>query len=226
MFTDPSAVASYADKTRRNVPGYSDLHRMAHLLLSERAGKDARILVLGAGGGLELKAFAEARADWSFMGVDPSQPMLDLAARVLGPLGSRVELRKGYVEDVPAGQFDGATGLLLLHFFPKLERLRVLPRATVPPQTRRPADRRASLQSRSRAGRGLARPVGRFRGRSAGRDERLQNFRRQHGPKPHASVTAGEEALLRDAGFSNPALFYAALSFRGWVAYAEETLTP
>jgi tRNA (cmo5U34)-methyltransferase len=29
-----------------------------------------------------------------------------------------------------------------------------------------------------------------------------------------------EEALLRGAGFSDIGLFYAALTFRGWVAYA------
>jgi len=32
---------------------------------------------------------------------------------------------------------------------------------------------------------------------------------------------AEEEAMLRDAGFSHVSLFYAGLSFRGWVAYAE-----
>ncbi len=30
-----------------------------------------------------------------------------------------------------------------------------------------------------------------------------------------------DEAMLRDAGFSNVSLFYAGLSFRGWLAYAE-----
>jgi len=29
-----------------------------------------------------------------------------------------------------------------------------------------------------------------------------------------------DEALLRDAGFSNVALFYAGLTFRGWISYA------
>lgn len=28
-----------------------------------------------------------------------------------------------------------------------------------------------------------------------------------------------DEAVLREAGFSDVALFYAALTFRGWVAY-------
>jgi len=29
-----------------------------------------------------------------------------------------------------------------------------------------------------------------------------------------------DEALLRDAGFSDVSLFYAAFAYRGWVAYA------
>ena len=59
-FSDPAAVARYAEGPFRNVPGFAGLLRMATLLLAERAPVDARVLVLGAGGGLELKAFAEA----------------------------------------------------------------------------------------------------------------------------------------------------------------------
>lgn len=31
---------------------------------------------------------------------------------------------------------------------------------------------------------------------------------------------AQDEAILREAGFSDPALFYTGFAFRGWVAYA------
>jgi tRNA (cmo5U34)-methyltransferase len=86
-FTDPGMIARYAETAPKKVPGLADLHLMTLLLLSERAPDDARILVLGAGGGLELKAFAEVRPGWSFVGVDPSQAMLDLAKETLGPVG-------------------------------------------------------------------------------------------------------------------------------------------
>lgn len=82
---------------------------MAALLLAERATSDARMLVLGAGGGLELKAFADWHPQWRFAGVDPSREMLDLARRTLGPLASRVVLHEGYIESAPDGPFDGAT---------------------------------------------------------------------------------------------------------------------
>lgn len=41
----------------------------------------ACILVLGTGGGLELKAFFEMQPDWHFDGIDSSAEMLDLATR-------------------------------------------------------------------------------------------------------------------------------------------------
>lgn len=48
-FTDPAAVARYAEDTPQKVPGFADLHRMVMLLLAEHAPEAAEILVLGAG---------------------------------------------------------------------------------------------------------------------------------------------------------------------------------
>ncbi|MGE4322706.1 MAG: class I SAM-dependent methyltransferase [Sphingobium sp.] len=125
-FTNAAVVARYAEDTPRKVPGYADLHRMTMLLLAEHAPQDAEILVYGAGGGLELKAFAEAQPCWRLVGVDPSAEMLDLARAILGPLQARVELRQGYMEAAPQGPFDGAACLLTLHFLEQGERLAVL----------------------------------------------------------------------------------------------------
>lgn len=76
MFSDPQAVAKYTEGPPRFVPGYNAMLSMAAILLAERAPENAQVLVLGAGGGLELKAFAEAHQGWSFDGVDPSVAML------------------------------------------------------------------------------------------------------------------------------------------------------
>ena len=102
-FDDPEAVARYAGNPPRLVPGFRDLQSMTRLLLAEFAPADGRILVVGAGGGLELKAFAQAQPDWRFVGVDPSIEMLDLARRTLGPLMDRVEWRQGYIDTAPQG---------------------------------------------------------------------------------------------------------------------------
>src|SRR4029079_5627546 len=99
-------------------------HRMTGILLAEQTPQDANVLVLGAGGGLELKALAQAEPGWNFVGVDPALAMLNLAERTLGPLNARVQLQQGYVDDAPDGPFDAATCLLTLHFLDVDERRR------------------------------------------------------------------------------------------------------
>jgi len=123
-FSDPHAVARYADGPPRFVPGYSAMQSMTTLLLAERVPEDARVLVLGAGGGLELKVFAQARSGWTFDGIDPSAEMLKLAEQTLGPLASRARLHQGYIDGAPQGPFDAATCLLTLHFMALEERRR------------------------------------------------------------------------------------------------------
>src|SRR5690606_21935505 len=98
-----------------------DLQRMAMLLLAEHAPGPADILVLGAGGGMELKAFAEAQPRWHLVGVDPAAAMLDLARDVLGARMAQVRLVQGLIDDAPPGPFDGATCLLTLHFLSRAE---------------------------------------------------------------------------------------------------------
>ncbi len=116
QFRDPTAVARYADGPRRFVPALADVHRMTGLLLAGRAGHNATVLVVGAGGGLELHAMAVACPSWRFIGVDPAVPMLAEAARVLGPHAEGVQFVDGYIGDAPEGPFDAATCLLTLHF--------------------------------------------------------------------------------------------------------------
>src|SRR5690606_6591580 len=58
-FEDPAAVARYAENPPRYMPGYADVQRMAAILLAERVADSGTVLVLGAGGGLEMKVFAE-----------------------------------------------------------------------------------------------------------------------------------------------------------------------
>ena len=218
-FMNPAAVASYADETPKKVPGLSDLHRMTAILLSERAPDAAYILVVGAGGGLELQAMAQARPDWRFTGVDPSPAMLDIARHTTKSYAERIELLAGTVDQAPFEPFDGATCLLTLHFLVRKERLHTL----------------GEIRRRLKPGSALViahhtSPDGdpeRWLARSAIFADRTPSDARKSAASAKAMADrlpllspAEEEALLLEAGFLEPTLFYAAFSFRGWAAIA------
>jgi tRNA (cmo5U34)-methyltransferase len=221
-FDDPQAVSRYAENPPRLVPGFADLQRMTSLLLAERAPYDTRILVLGAGGGLELKVFAEAHPHWTFDGVDPSAEMLKLATATLGPtLSTRVRLHEGYIDSAPEGPFDAASCLLTLHFLPADERLRTLQeirRRLKPgapfvvahhsiPEGKEQRDLWLSRYAAFAISSGVERTHAESACTAIG--EKLPILSPQH-----------DESLLREAGFINISLFYAAFTFRGWVGYA------
>lgn len=218
-FSDPKAISGYTDGPPRLVPGYAGMQRMASVLLAEHVGDGGKVLVLGAGGGLELKAFAESHPTWDLLGVDPSAEMLKLAERVLGPLASRVTLQEGTIDDARYGPFDGATCLLTMHFLSLDER------------------RRTAAEMRRRLKPGAPFVVAHFsipEGTRALWLARFGAFAIASGVDPDKAAKArdgiGErlpiltpeqdEAVLRDAGFKDISLFYAGFTFRGWVAYA------
>lgn len=215
-FSDPAAATSYAAQTRAKVPGLDDLHRMVTLLLAEQAPAGARMLVVGAGGGLELRAMAGAQPGWHFTGVDPSPVMLAQARQATAAAGDRIHLIEGRVDLAPQGPYDGATCLLTLHFLDRAERLHTLReiRRRLRPGARLVVAHHAPPADG--AERWLARSA-RFGDPAAAAVQAAAAGQRMAQLLPLCSP-AEEEDLLREAGFSDVALFYAALSFRGWVA--------
>ncbi|MDP2699771.1 class I SAM-dependent methyltransferase [Thalassospira sp.] len=219
-FSDPDTISSYAEMAERNVPALRDLHRMVSLLLAEKVPADGRILVLGAGGGLELRAMARQNPDWRFDGVDPSPQMLDQARAVTHEFTDRITLHEGYIEDGPEGPFDGATCLLTLHFLSQEERVRTL----------------RDICRRLHTGAPLVIVHHSFENDDAGKDKWLSRFATYiatsemgdagnginvEAMKERLPVLSPEQdvSTLLEAGFSQVELFYAALTFRGWVAY-------
>ena len=220
-FSDPQAVARYADGPPRFVPGYSAMQRMTTLLLAERVPEDARVLVLGAGGGLELKVFAQAHSGWTFDGIDPSAEMLKLAERTLGPLASRARLHQGYIDGAPQGPFDAATCLLTLHFMALEERRRtaIEVHRRLKPGAPYVIAHLSFPQGKGERALWLSRHAA-FLIASGLDPDKAANARVAIDTQTNILAPEQDEAILREAGFSNVSLFYAAFSFRGWVAYA------
>ena len=221
QFDDPAMVARYHEGPPKFVPGFADMQRMARVLLAERAPINARVLVLGAGGGLELKVFADGQPGWTFDGIDPSATMLDLARQTVAPHGDRVRLHQGYIDVAPLGPFDAAACLLTMHFMPVAER----------------RDAMFAIHSRLKPGSPFvvmhmsvaAGPV--ERARWMARDEAFAvaggvapelALQRREGIAASLSVLAPQEdeALLREAGFSDIEVFYVGGVFRGWICRA------
>ncbi len=221
-FSDPEAVAGYDEGPVRYVPGLADLHRMTGVLLAERAPHDGRILVLGAGGGMELKALAEAHPGWRFVGVDPAPAMLDLAKRKLGPLGDRVEFVHGYIDDAPAGPFDGAVCLLTLHFLDVPERTRTAAeiRRRLKPGAPLVAAHVSCPEGKDERDRWLSRYAA-FAIAAGEEPERAEKWRSVTSANRNLMLSPEKNtAILEAAGFRDVAQFYAAFTWRGWVAYA------
>lgn len=224
-FADAEKVARYTDGPVRFVPGLADLHRMTSVLLAERAPRAGRVLVLGAGGGLELKALAEAQPGWSFVGVDPAPEMLKLAERNLGALNARISLIEGLIDDAPEGPFDAAVCLLTLHFLGRDERIRTIGEIRRRLKTGAPfvaahfsfpqGERDRALWLSRYANFAIASghdaiDAGKIR---AGVEDVIARFNCLFGPEEDA-------AMLSAGGFADVTPFYAAFTWRGWVAYA------
>ncbi|WP_223620848.1 class I SAM-dependent methyltransferase [Lysobacter sp. ESA13C] len=219
-FSDPQAVARYALGPVRQVPGFHALQQMARLLLAESVPHDGRVLVLGAGGGLELKVFAEAQPQWRFVGVDPSSEMLKLASATLGPLASRADLVEGYIDTAPEGPYDGAACLLTLHFLPAEQRLHTLIelRRRLKPGAPLIVAHHSFPQDEQQKARWLNRYAA-FAVASGIPAADAGNAIAAIGSRLPALSPEQDLALLQEAGFDEVELFYAGFTFKGWVAY-------
>ena len=218
IFEDPVHAAQYADGPENFVPGFRDVHRMAAVLIREYAQRDAHVLVHGAGGGLELEAFARDNPRWTFVGVDPSKPMLDEAKKRLGGLNERVILHQGYAEDAPEGPFDAATSFLTLHFLSAADRLKTVseivrrlkpgsPFVTAHCSFPQDANQRETWLTRHRE----------FTVASGVDAELADKGRKDISESLYVFHPEVDERILLDAGLSDVTLFYAAFTWRGWI---------
>lgn len=217
----PLRNRGYLEGPPRQVPGFASLHRMVEMLLAERVPANGKVLVHGAGGGLELRALAEAQPGWLFDGVDPSPDMLALAEDTIGPYGARVLLHQGLIDKAPSGPFHAATSLLIFHFIGRDERRQTLHQLH---RRLKPGAPLALMhisfpQIEPERSQWIARHVA--YGAPRGMDpEHLAAAREAIGTRLTILSPEEDEQMLREAGFDGISLFFAGLSFRGWIAYA------
>lgn len=219
-FFQKEHAASYAERPPRQVPGFDSLHRMVSMLLAERAPGAGRILVLGAGGGLELKALAEAHPGWAFDGIDPSPDMLRLARQTVAGHAARIRLVEGYIDSAPDGPYDGATALLTFHFIPREQRLATLAHIhhRLKPGAALLLAHISFPQTEPERSQWIARHVD-YAAAPDADPAQLRQAREAIATRLTILAPEEEEDMLRQAGFMDVSLFYAGLGFRGWVAY-------
>ena len=110
---------SYDQRIVQAIPGYAVLHKLAGTILAAELLKEASLLIVGAGTGMEILEWGPEHEAWHFTASDPSPDMLAIAKQKLttASLLERISLHEGTVDQLPEdAAFDAATLLLVLHF--------------------------------------------------------------------------------------------------------------
>lgn len=223
-FVDPSQVKRYLEQgPAAFAPGHAGMLQMAGILLEERMPEQGNVLVIGAGGGLEIRYLASIATGWRFVGVDPAPAMLDLTRATAGSVtGDRLELIEGTVTDSPSGPFDAATCILVLGLIAddgsKLATLENVRRRLKPKAPFIVVDQcidRAAADANLRLDRYAA-----YARRSGVDAETIAGARKVVGSMASMVPPFRNEQLLGEAGFKGIEVFYVGMAWRGWVAYA------
>jgi tRNA (cmo5U34)-methyltransferase len=111
----------YAKLAEQFIPGRQAIFAIVESALLELIPQGpAKILVVGAGGGEEILRLGLNNPDWSFVGVDTYEPMVELAHKRLGrtPVGLRSKVHATTIDNLAEKNFDAATCILTAHFVP------------------------------------------------------------------------------------------------------------
>lgn len=221
---DASRAGEYARQSRIALAGYDACHELSACMLSASLGegKPAHILVVGAGGTAgEIIAAATLEPLWSFVAVDPSQPMLELACTNIDESGiaERVKIVSGSVSDLDAAPlFDAAIMIGVLHHLPgdeaKHEILAETAKRLKPDSPLIVAGNYRAYASQPLLMAGWA---NRWRMNGADAEEVQAKMNKiLQGAEPPQSEEAVFE-LLTGAGFKDPMRFFASLFWGAWL---------
>lgn len=223
---DNSRAAEYESQSRIALAGYEACHELAACLLSAALGRGGqrRILVVGIGGGAqEVTSISRLEPAWQFVGVDPSEPMLALAAERLKAQGldEKTRLHLGTIETLPGDErFDAALLMGVLHHVPGDEAkhtvLKAIANRIVPGGPFILAGNRYAYAAKPLL---LAAWGERWRMHGATDDEVQAKLGKiLQGADPPRSEAAVFE-LLSEAGFERPESFFSSLFWGAWIAW-------
>lgn len=108
----------YDDTNLKLSPMLDNMHFLIRLIL-KNIPSNSRILCVGVGTGAEIFSLAKLYPDFKFVGVDPSEFMLEKCSERLKEEGifERCELIHGFIEDIPIiDTFDAVLSILVSHF--------------------------------------------------------------------------------------------------------------
>ena len=219
LFKDPEHARTYAERPKKIIPGFDGLHRIMAQLIAETA--PANTLVVGGGGGLELKTLIDALPEGRFCAVDPSAEMVAQGRAYLGDPAC-VDWVEGYVFDAPETRFDAATCMLTLHFVPddgaKLDTLKAI-HSRLKPGAPFVMAHISVDKSDPASARQFDRYI-RFSSDSGLDPEVIEKAHERVRTQLNCVGPARDVELLRQAGFGGIEQVFQGLSWHGWVAYA------
>ncbi|WP_299999313.1 class I SAM-dependent methyltransferase [uncultured Cedecea sp.] len=221
---DATRAGEYAQQSRVALAGYDACHELSACMLSAALGegKPARILVVGAGGTAgEIITSATLEPHWSFVAVDPSQPMLDLARMniIRAGIADRVDTINGALSDLdPARLFDAAIMIGVLHHLPgDKEKHDTLAGIAMRLKPEAPLVVAGNYRAYASEPLLMAAWANRWRMNGAGQEEVQAKMNKiLQGAEPPQS----EEAvfnLLSKAGFQEPLRFFTSLFWGAWL---------
>jgi tRNA (cmo5U34)-methyltransferase len=222
---DASRAGEYARQSRIALAGYDACHELSACMLSAALGEGtaARLLVVGAGGTAgEIIAAARLEPQWSFVAVDPSAPMLNLARDhlVRAEVSDRVETVLGTVSDLDrAPSFDAAIMIGVLHHLPgNAAKQDVLAQIAMRLYPEAPLIVAGNYRAYASQPLLMAAWAARWRMNGAGPEEvQAKMGKILQGAEPPRSEDE-VISLLEGVGFNEPLRFFASLFWGAWLA--------
>lgn len=212
----------YHEAAAHFVPGYASLYDIAGCYLSLNIPDDANILIVGAGGGMEIKTLAKFSPTWQMTGVDPSSKMLETAKFWVerANVTNQVKLIEGLISDVSNETlFDAVTCILVMHFLDEAKKIQLLQDIYTklnPNGILVLADMSVFKNTQEfDIFFNLYRQHAKFKGES---EEKLQQLLDVLNTSTFPISGEKEAELITKAGFTKPIMFFSSLWFKAWFA--------